>query len=56
MRKLTNDDEVILAANYVASYLYQLSSPEDKDLIDTVDSLEFTEEVQSRLKGVKTNG
>lgn len=54
MRKLVNDEEVLNSANYASNYLYQLCSPDDKEIIDALDSLEFADEVQSRIpKGKK---
>lgn len=54
MRKLVNDEQVLNSANYVSNYLYQLCSSDDKEIIDALDSLEFADEVQSRIpKGKK---
>ena len=54
LRKLVNDEQVLNSSNYVSNYLYQLCSPDDKEIIDALDSLEFADEVQSRIpKGKK---
>lgn len=54
LRKLVNDEEVLNSANYASNYLYQLCSSDDKEIIDALDSLEFADEVQSRIpKGKK---
>ena len=54
LRKLVNDEQVLNSSNYVANYLYQLCSSDDKEIIDALDSLEFADEVQSRIpKGKK---